>query len=317
VVVAERSEIDDLSLYSARARPAWAKTLVWHDGLKSATVVKMSDTPNFLEVFDGDSPLFEESGRPNGVTTWSARALATFLGYKDYTTFKAVINRTQQALIAIDADASEHVRQEVTIDADGKKTMDLRLSRFACYLAAMNGDPKKKQVAHAQAYFAKYSMECQQYLDDIEQVERVVLRDDISEHEKSLSATAVRAGVREMALFKNAGYRGLYNMNLADLRKLKGVPENRSPLDFMGKDELAANSFRITQTDAKIKRDKLQGQAKLECVAEDVGKMVRHTMAAISGQKPENLPKHEDIRKVRLGFKHAGEIIKTTPLTAC
>lgn len=282
---------------------------------KGGTMEGMSDESNFLEVFDGDAPLFEEQGRPNGVTTWSALALSEFLGYKDYKSFKSVLSRTQQALISIDADVSEHVRQEPTVDAAGNKTFDVRLSRFACYLAAVNGDPKKKKVARAQAYFAKYSMECQQYLDDVEQVERVVLRDDISEHEKSLSATATLAGVKEMGLFKNAGYRGLYNMNLCDLRKHKGIPKNRSPLDYMGKDELAANSFRITQTDAKIKRDKVRGQVKLEAVAEGVGKMVRETMAEISGQKPESLPAHEDIRKVRLGLKQAGEIIKTTPLS--
>jgi len=158
----------------------------------------------------------------------------------------------------------------------------------------MNGDPKKN-VAKAQAYFARLSQECQRFLDDAEQIERVLIRDELSEHEKTLSITAARAGVEEFALFRNAGYRGLYNMNLSDLRKLKSIPTGRSPLDFMGKDELAANLFRTTQTDAKIKREHIKGQKNLEAAAEAVGVMVHQTIAEISGQRPEDLPAQRNI----------------------
>jgi DNA-damage-inducible protein D len=273
----------------------------------------MSEDSELMEVFDGDLPHFEQNGRQNGHMTWSARSLASYLGYKDYNIFKAkVLNRAQQTLISLDILVEDHFKQETTVDEDGKKTIDLRLSRCACYLAAMNGDPKKKGVAQAQAYFARFSEECQRYLDDAEQIERVLIRDELSEHEKTLSITAKGAGVKEFALFRNAGYRGLYNMNLSDLRKLKSIPENRSPLDFMGKDELAANLFRTTQTDAKIKREHIRGQKRLEAAAEKVGATVRETMAKISGQRPEDLLAQEDIKKVRKELRSSGKILKNT-----
>jgi len=275
----------------------------------------MSENSEFLEVFDGDLPLFEKTGRPNGYTTWSARALAAFLGYKDYDAFKtSALNRAQQTLLSLDILLEEHFKQEVTVDEKGRKVVDLRLSRFACYLAAMNGDTKKKEVAQAQVYFARFSEECQQFLDDSEQIERVLIRDELSEHEKTLSITAKKAGVQDYALFRNAGYRGLYNMNLSDLKKLKNIPERRSPLDFMGKDELAANLFRTTQTDAKIKQDHIKGQKSLERVAERVGETVRETMHKISGQRPEELVAQEDIKKVRKELRSSGDILKHTSL---
>lgn len=272
----------------------------------------MSEEFQIATIFDGDHPLFELKGRPNGFTTWSARAFAEFLGYSDYRSFKPALNRAQQVLLSLEIDVSDHFRQEVATDTGGGKTVDIRLSRFACYLAAMNGDPKKKQVAKAQAYFARYNEECQRFIDDAEQLERVLIRDELSEHEKTLSHTAKKAGVEVYAFFQNAGYRGLYNMNLADLKKLKAIPKNRSALDFMGKDELAANLFRITQTDAKIKTDHVRGQVALEATAEKVGRKVRETMHEISGQRPEDLPAQEDIKSVKDGIKTTGHVLKYT-----
>jgi len=272
----------------------------------------MPDDPEISTIFEGDCPLFELKGRKNGFTTWSARAFAEYLGYRDYRAFKQALNRAQQVLMALEVDLSEHFKQEITPDEKGGSLTDVRLSRFACYLVAMNGDPKKKQVARAQVYFARYSEECQRFMDDAEQLERVLVRDELSEHEKTLSMTVKRAGVESYAYFQNAGYRGLYSMNLSELKKLKSIPEKRSALDFMGKDELAANLFRITQTDAKIKNDRVRGQSALETTAEDVGKKVRKTMHEISGQRPENLPPQEDIKKVRDGLKAAGRVIKST-----
>lgn len=260
----------------------------------------MSGESDIAEIFEGNHPLFEQSGRPNGFTTWSARAFAEFLGYKDYETFrKGAINRAMQVLMTLEIDISEHFKQEVVQnEKNGGMVSDTRMSRFACYLAAMNSDPKKRQVARAQVYFARYNEECQRYIDDTEQIERILIRDELSEHEKTLSKTAGKAGVQDFALFKNAGYRGLYNMNLSELKKLKKLPSNRSSLDFMGKDELAANLFRLTQTDAKIRTDAVQGQARLEATAERVGKAVRKTMHEISGQRPEKifLPKRISAR---------------------
>ncbi len=261
-------------------------------------------------IFDGELPLFEQKGRANGFTTWSARTFAEFLGYSSFDAFRPALKRAQQALLALDVDVQEHFQRETVTLPNGKVQEDVRLTRFACYLCAVNADPRKKKVAEAQAYFARYNEECQRFMDDSEMVDRVLQRDKISEHEKLLSATAKRAGVIEFGLFQNAGYRGLYNMDLAALRKRKAIPKERSPLDFMGSTELAANLFRLTQTEEKIKRDGVRGQLHLEETAEKVGKMVRKTMAEISGQKPEDLPAHEDIREVRKGLKHAAPIIQ-------
>lgn len=263
--------------------------------------------PELHLIFDGDDPPFEQQSRENGFTSWSARKFAAFLGYKDYKTFFAsAINRAQQVCMSLEIDLGEHFKQETIIDNQGREVKDIRLSRFACYLAAMNGDPKKPEVAQAQAYFATFADACRRYIQETEQIERILIRDEISDHEKSLSSTARHAGVVEYQFFQNAGYRGLYNMNLSALRQLKRVPTGRSMLDFMGKDELAANLFRITQTEAKIKREGIHGQNMLEKTAEDVGRAVRKTMHQISGQRPEDLLPAEDIKKVKSGLRATG-----------
>jgi DNA-damage-inducible protein D len=111
-------------------------------------------------------------------------------------------------------------------------------------------------------------------------------------------------------LFQNSGYRGLYNMNLREIRRHKGVPDGRSPLDFMGKTELAANLFRVTQTEEKIRGEGIRGQPALEHTAEDVGRRVRRTMIEISGKRPENLPPAEDIKQVHKKLKSSHREIK-------
>lgn len=255
-------------------------------------------------IFGGDDPVFEQASRENGIATWSARKFAQYLGYKDYKTFfSSAINRAQQVCLSLGINVSDHFKQELVPGADGKEMTDIRLSRFACYLAAMNGDPKKQEVAKAQAYFATFADACRRYIQETEQIERILVRDELSDHEKTLASTACQAGVTEYQFFQNAGYRGLYNMNFSQIKKIKNIPASRSPLDFMGRDELAANLFRITQTDAKIKREGLQGQITLEQAAEEVGRTVRKTMREISGQRPEDLPPVEDIRKVKTGLK--------------
>lgn len=263
----------------------------------------MSDD-DLAAIFNPEAPLFEQRSRENGFTSWSGREFAAHLGYKDYKSFfNAAINKAQQVCMSLQINISDHFKQEKILDEEGKEVMDIRLSRFACYLAAMNGDVKKVQVAQAQAYFATFADACRRYIEDSGEIERLLIRDEISDHEKTLSITAKRAGVTEYGFFQNAGYRGLYNMNISELRKLKKIPASRSPLDFMGKDELAANLFRVTQTEAKMKRDGIKGQKMAEKTANEVGRTVRNTMRSISGQVPEQLEKVEDIKKLKTGLK--------------
>ncbi len=257
--------------------------------------------------FDPENPGFELLSRANGVTTWSAREIGQILGYASYESFrKGPITKAQQVLLSLQIDIGEHFRTETITDESGVQKQDIRLSRFACYLAAMNGDPKKVQIAEAQAYFATFADACRRYIEESDDFERIIIRDEISDHEKGLSSTAKNSGVDNYAFFQNAGYRGLYNMNLKKLKTLKGVPKSRSPLDFMGKAELAANLFRITQTEQKIKNQGIRGQTNLEKAAESVGREVRETMRKVSGDLPEDLAPAEDIKKLKTGIKQTG-----------
>ena len=259
---------------------------------------------NDLEVFhfDSDRPNFENLGHTNGTRTWWARDLMEVLGYQAFDSFERAITRAIRACTTIGVDVFENF-QQVNREIDGKPVRDFKLSRFACYLTAMNGDVKKPEVAKAQAYFATVAEAARQYFQGAENVERVVVRDEVSEREKSLTSIAKAAGVVNYAFFQNAGYRGLYNMDLYQLRRLKHVDSGRSPLDFMGKQELAANLFRITQTEAKITQEKIRGQTALEKTAHIVGRKVRETMIDISGNRPEDLRPARDINEVRRGLK--------------
>ena len=249
-----------------------------------------------------DRPGFESCGHSNGFRYWWASELAVLMGYDGLNSFRKAIERAMVTLTSLNVTIFDNIVQEQRT-YDGKTFLDYRLSRFACYLVAMNGDPKKVQVAKAQAYFVMWAEACRLSLEEADGVERVGIRAEISDHERSLSGIAHKQGVTQYAFFQNAGYRGLYNMNLAQIRRIKGVPDGRSPLDFMGKTELAANLFRVTQTEEKIKAEGTRGQNNLERAAESVGRKVRTTMMEISGKRPENLPAAEDIKQVHKKLK--------------
>jgi DNA-damage-inducible protein D len=200
--------------------------------------------------FEDDRESFEDRGHANGGTTWYASDLMECLEYSSPQAFNKVVNRAIGVCTSLSISVEDNFRQVKKV-VDGVEISDHKLSRFACYLVAMNGDPKKAQVAKAQAYFAQLAQVFQKYIEQAQDVERVAIREDVTEHEHALSGIAKTAGVSNYAFFQNAGYRGLYNMNLRRLRQVKGVPESRSPLDFMGKRELAANLFRIAETRGK------------------------------------------------------------------
>lgn len=260
--------------------------------------------------FREDEENFETYACEENFTYWSALKLMELLGYTSWSSFNGVISKAMITCNTLNIPLLNNFEQ-VFVEVDGKSKPDFKLSRFACYLITMNGNAKFPNVAQAQVYFATIAGVIQDTHIEAEKVERLQIRTEISEREATLSSVANRAGVDNYAFFQNAGYRGMYNKNMGELKKLRRIDTSRSLLDFMGKDELAANLFRITQTELKIKNEKVTGQVRLEKTAESVGKEVRNTMIKISNTAPERLPKHEDIKSVKKGLKETNKKLKT------
>nr|VFK12800.1 MAG: DNA-damage-inducible protein D [Candidatus Kentron sp. LFY] len=256
-----------------------------------------------LFVFDNERNGFESFVNSNGDAYWYASDLATMLGYESYRgAFSKAIQKAMTACATLEISIQENFKEERRIVND-EKLLDYRLSRFACYLTSVNADVSKPQVAGAQRYFLTLAEAFRQYYQTSDNVERVLVREEITQQEKSLSNAAKNAGVTNYAFFRDSGYRGMYNMSLNELKRHKGYSGKRPLLDFMGKTELAANLFRITQTEQKIHNDRIKGQSNLEITAHQVGKKVRNAIQDISGSHPEDLPLAEDIKKVRSGIK--------------
>jgi DNA-damage-inducible protein D len=242
----------------------------------------------------------------NGVEWWSAREIQQHLGYEEWRSFKSAIERAQQSCRQTGQDPEHHFVAVAKVIIAGKgakqRIEDFALTRYACYLIAQNGDPSKSQVARAQQYFAVQTR--RQELADQEQVdlERLEKRQHASLAFRMLSGAARQAGVTNpmFGIFHDAGYRGLYGgKGAAELRKLKGIPEQDKLLDRMNSTELAANTFRMTQTREKLKREGIVQEAAAIEAHHIVGKQVREAIAKIGGTMPEDVPAAEPIRAVR------------------
>lgn len=260
--------------------------------------------------FDEGRPSFDDFAQENGFRYWSARRMMELLDYANWDSFCKVINKAIGVCMTIGAKVDENFVQCMT-EVGGVQVHDYKLSRFACYLVAVNGDPKKRPVAMAQAYFAAIATQFQRAISGIEDVERVEIREQVSRHERSLNGIAQSKGIENYAFFQDAGYRGLYNMSLNELKRHRGFDTKGRPLlDFMGKRELAANLFRITETEARIKGGAVQGQDALEQTAKRVGGEVRSVMLQDGGQAPESLPLAPDILKIESDLKRTAKGLK-------
>lgn len=234
---------------------------------------------------------------------WSARALQLVLEYSSWDKFKKVIEKAITACKNTDQSTEDHfshVGKMVSLGSGAEREIeDMILSRYACYLIVQNGDPTKPVIANGQTYFAIQTRR-QELADDSsfqqlkEDEKRVFLRNELKEHNKQLVEAAQQAGVEthlDFAVFQNHGYQGLYGgLDAKGIHARKGLKKSHQILDHMGSTELAANLFRATQAEEKLRRDEVQGKASANRTHFEVGAKVRKTIEELGGTMPENLP---------------------------
>ncbi len=266
------------------------------------------------ELTSPNQTVFEQIKRTdqNQNEYWSARDLSAVLEYSEYRHFKPVIDKAKEACKNSGYKVQDHFEDILEMIELGKgakrKIENVKLSRYACYLIVQNADPSKEIVALGQTYFATQTrlqelqqMQAYQILKT-EEEKRLFLRKEMFEHNKQLAAAAKNAGVIEpidYAIFQNHGYKGLYGgLDAKGIHSRKGLKKSENILDHMGSTELAANLFRATQTEEKLKRENIKGKQKANLTHFEVGKKVRKTIQELGGTMPENLPKAESIKKL-------------------
>lgn len=239
-----------------------------------------------------------------GEEFWYARELQLTLEYAKWENFFNVINKAKEACINSGFSIEDHfpdIRKMVKIGSGaGREIDDIMLSRYACYLIVMNGDPKKEVIAVGQTYFAVKTRQ-QEMIDNFdiltEDQRRLAIRNEMIKHNKLLAEAANKAGVvepLEYAIFQNYGYKGLYGgMDMKAIHKHKGLKKSQKILDHMGSTELAANLFRATQTEEKLRRENIQGKENANRTHYEVGAKVRKTIKELGGTMPEDLPTPE------------------------
>ncbi len=257
---------------------------------------------------------FEELKQVNdhGAEYWSARALQPMLGYSQWRRFEQAIERAIISCSESGNPSENHFAgagKMVELGSGSvREVEDYQLSRFACYLIAQNGDPRKPEIARAQQYFAVQTRR-QELSDQLAaDVERLELRKQTSEEFKALSGAAQDAGVQSkmFGVFHDAGYKGLYGgLGRESIKQRKSIPEKDNLLDRMNATELAANQFRMTQTRDKLARDGTRNQAQAIQTHENVGKEVRDAIKRIGGTLPEQIPSAEHIKEVEKRVKTA------------
>ena len=231
---------------------------------------------------------------------WYARELMPLLEYSEWRRFEGAINKAIVACTNSNYNALDHfvgADKMVSIGSDTyRKVKEYKLSRYACYLIVLNCDPRKKVIALAKTYFAiqtrKQELTEIEYNKLTEDEKRLYKRKQVRNGNYYLNKTAVSSGVKDLARFHNAGYKGLYNGETAsDIAKRKGLRYREDILDNMCSEELADNIFRIAQTEAKLKREKVNNEYTANSIHYDVGKEVRETIKRLGGTMPEDLPK--------------------------
>ena len=254
-----------------------------------------------------DSP-FEKIRRINdaGNEYWSSRDFSQILGYSDYRNFEQVIKKAKKACFNSGHRIEDHfvdITEMVDIGSGAQRPVNsIYMSRYACYLIVQNADPGKAIVALGQTYFAVQTRKQEISEQDVEDKRRLLLRQEMKVHNVRLAGAAKEAGVvkaSDYAIFQNHGYVGLYGgLTAQDIHQRKRLRKGQQILNHMGSTELAANLFRATQTEEKLRRDNIKGKQKANRTHRQVGKKVRQTIKELGGTMPENLPVAEDIKKL-------------------
>ncbi|WP_286430164.1 DNA damage-inducible protein D [Myroides odoratimimus] len=243
---------------------------------------------------------------------WSARDLAKILEYSEYRHFLPVVGRAKIACENSGQDITDHFEDILDMIAIGKtahrEVDSVKMSRYACYLVVQNADPSKEIVAQGQTYFAVQTRiqeirQMDEYANlSTEDERRLFLRNELAKHNTQLAAAAKDVGVIkpiDYAIFQNHGYKGLYGgLDAKGIHQKKGLSKSQQILDHMGSTELAANLFRATQTEDKLRRENIQGKAKANETHYEVGAKVRKTIEELGGMMPEDLPTVESVKKI-------------------
>lgn len=237
----------------------------------------------------------------DGVEFWYGRELQRVLEYSKWDNFKRVIEKAKVACSKSNINVLDHfadVGNMVQLGSGAQREIDdITLTRYACYLIVQNSDPRKEVVALGQTYFAVKTREreLEEGFDELtEEGKRLAIRTELRNHNKSLAEAAQMAGVetpKDYAIFQNKGYQGLYGgLGAREIHRKKGLKKKQKILDHMGSTELAANLFRATQTDEKLRRDNIKGKEKANLTHFKVGAKVRKTIKELDGTMPEDLP---------------------------
>ncbi len=270
--------------------------------------------PNMKKLVNPQDSIFEEIKRvdENGAEYWSARDMAKVLEYLEYRNFLPVIKKAKEACANSQHKVEDHfvdMHDMIEIGKGGKRPVEtVKLSRYACYLIVQNADPSKKVVANGQTYFAVQTRIAEiQQMDEYnrltdEEEKRLFLRHQLAHHNSLLAETAKNAGVvesRDYAIFQNHGYKGLYGgLDAKDIHERKGLKKSQKILDHMGITELAANLFRATQAEDKLRRENIKGKRNANQTHFEVGKKVRKTIEELGGTMPEDLPVADSIKRL-------------------
>jgi DNA-damage-inducible protein D len=262
---------------------------------------------------------FEEMKRVNdhGAEYWSARDLQPLLGYSQWRRFEEAVQRAITSCRQSGNEPDYHFAGAGKPITGGKGAVqvvdDYHLSRFACYLIAQNGDPRKPEIANAQKYFAIQARR-QEVSDALAaDKERLEIRKQASEEFKALSGAAREAGVQDrmFGVFHDAGYKGLYDgLGNDAIKQRKGIAKKENLMDRMDTTELAANQFRMTQTRDKLARERVNSQQQAIRTHEEVGREVREAIKRIGGTMPENIPPAEHISEVEKRIKSTPPLLE-------